>query len=125
MSDPPPPPRLQTSKDESTVTATGTEFQLKSGSWSRQFVRIENSSSRDCENEEHRILEPFFTDNVTLRSIWADQPNLLQELNEVSEDVDTGMFASRGFSQLSGLEFNENTWTKHLVGSLKTCQGMM
>ena len=37
----------------------------------------------------------------------------------MSEDIDTGMFASRGFSQLSGLEFNENTWTKHLVGSLK------
>lgn len=67
----------------------------------------------------HHLLEPFFCDNIALQVAWSDHPDLLQELDGVPADVTEGIFAARGVSTLSGLDFDENTWTKRLVGALK------
>ena len=76
-------------------------------------------SLQRCSGDEHLILEPFFSDNMALQSLWADKPDLLQELKKVREDISTGMFAAQGFASMSGLDFNENTWTKRLVSCLE------
>ena len=44
---------------------------------------------------------------------------MLQELDRVPADVTEGIFAARGVSTLTGLDFDDNTWTKRLVGALK------
>ena len=58
------------------------------------------------------MLEPFFRDNMALKALWVSQPTLLAELSDLSDDIDSGMFASQGLAQMSGALFNENMWTK-------------
>ena len=64
-------------------------------------------------------MNPFFAIIIALQDAWSDHPDLLQELDRVPADVTEGIFAARGVSTLTGLDFDDNTWTKRLVGALK------
>lgn len=70
------------------------------------------------------LLQPFFSDNTALESIWSEmgEISLLTEFRAAklaNPALDQGIFASQGAIDASGFEYNENTWTKRLVGSLE------
>ena len=71
-----------------------------------------DSSSKHCEG-----LQPFFCDN-NLEYLWTEtgKMDLIQQLKDITSASPTGIFATPGCWDASGLE---NTWTKRLVASLE------
>lgn len=77
-----------------------------------------------CKSNHCEVLQPFFCDNEVLEQTWTDvgMMDLVDELKETTRAdpaLDSGMFASQGCTAASGFEYNKNTWTKRLMGSLQ------
>lgn len=89
-------------------------------------VKIEESPACNgvCRSNKCNILQPYFCDNKGLKLTWAElgMTDLAQECDDAMRKnpaLNEGIFASQGCSEASGYEYDENTWTKRLVGSLQ------
>lgn len=84
-----------------------------------------SASFGECASHSHcHMLEPYFSDNYMLMEKWAEggYTQLVKELKaeiQNNPDLDDGIFASQGAVDSSGNEWEENTWTKRLVGALQ------